>query len=210
MANLESQRLYILKRLGILKFLSVIEALLVGFLAFVFIKDAMIAMISAIFVGVFFYRLTSKKLIKSKKELETSVLKLFLMRHKAYFPINELSREEFMQFKLSEDLKEFHCEKGIKFKNFALYDVKFKDHLGRLFCGICLISKQVLNGGDEEQIYEKVMGKNFTLSSYFAKDGKALIACLTNPFFVDLKKNVEENHKIMQGNLEKLNSLLNA
>ena len=210
MANLESQRLYILKRLGILKFLSVIEALLVGFLAFVFIKDAMIAMISAIFVGIFFYRLTSKKLIKSKKELETSVLKLFLMRHKAYFPINELSREEFMQFKLSEDLKEFYCEKGIKFKNFALYDVKFKDHLGRLFCGICLISKQVLNGGDEEQIYEKVVGKNFTLSRYFAKDGKALIAYLTNPFFVDLKKNVEENHKIMQGNLEKLNSLLNA
>lgn len=210
MANLESQRLYILKRLGILKFLSVIEALLVGFLAFVFIKDAMIVMISAIFVGVFFYRLTSKKLIKSKKELETSVLKLFLMRHKAYFPINELSREEFMQFKLSEDLKEFHCEKGIKFKNFALYDVKFKDHLGRLFCGICLISKQVLNGGDEEQIYEKVVGKNFTLSRYFAKDGKALNACLTNPFFVDLKKSVEENHKIMQGNLEKLNSLLNA
>ncbi|EOB2210808.1 poly(A) polymerase [Campylobacter upsaliensis] len=210
MANLESQRLYILKRLGILKFLSLIEALLVGFLAFVFIKDMVIAIIGAMFVGVFFYRLTSKRLIKSKKELETSVLKLFLMRHKAYFPINELSREEFMQFKLSEDLKEFHCEKGIKFKNFALYDVKFKDHLGRFFCGICLISKQVLNGGDEEQIYKKVVGKNFELSSYFAKEGRVLIACLANPFFVNLKKNVEENLKIMQGNLEKLNSLFNA
>ncbi|MBS4240821.1 poly(A) polymerase [Campylobacter vulpis] len=210
MANLESQRLYILKRLGILKFLSVIEALLVGFLAFVFIKDVMIAIISAIFVGVFFYRFTSKRLIKAKKELEFNVLKLFLTHHKAYFPKKPILQKEFASLNLSENLKEFQAGEGIEFKSFTLYDVKFKDELGRFFCGICLISKQVLNGGDENQIYKKVVGKNFELSSYFAKDGKALIACLANPFFVDLKKSVEENHQIMQGNLEKLNSLLNA
>lgn len=210
MINLENQRLYILKRLGILKSLSLIEALLVGFLAFVFIKDVMIAIIGAIFVGVFFYRLTSKRLIKSKKELETSVLKLFLARQKAHFPKKPLLQEEFASLNLSENLKEFQAGEGIEFKNFTLYDVKFKDKLGRFFCGICLISKLGLNGGDEEQIYKKVVGKNFTLSSYFAKDGRVLIACLANPFFVDLKKSVEENHKTMQENLEKLNSLFNA
>ncbi|HIH2228707.1 TPA: poly(A) polymerase, partial [Campylobacter coli] len=52
--SLENKRLYILKRLGILKFLSVVEALLVGFLAFVFTKDILIALILAVFVGIFF------------------------------------------------------------------------------------------------------------------------------------------------------------
>ncbi|EFN2817665.1 poly(A) polymerase, partial [Campylobacter coli] len=57
--SLENKRLYILKRLGILKFLSVVEALLVGFLAFVFTKDILIALILAVFVGIFFFRLTA-------------------------------------------------------------------------------------------------------------------------------------------------------
>ena len=58
--SLENSRLYILKRLGILKFLSVIEALLVGFLVFVFIRDTLIAVILAIFVGVFSFVLQPK------------------------------------------------------------------------------------------------------------------------------------------------------
>ena len=53
--SLENNRLYILKRLGVLKFLSIIEALLVGFLAFVFTKDILIALILAVFVGIFLF-----------------------------------------------------------------------------------------------------------------------------------------------------------
>lgn len=75
--SLENNRLYILKRLGILKFLSVIEALLVGFLAFVFIRDALIAVILAVFVGVFFFRFTAKKLKLAQKELQIDALNLF-------------------------------------------------------------------------------------------------------------------------------------
>lgn len=67
--SLENSRLYILKRLGILKFLSVIEALLVGFLVFVFIRDTLIAVILAIFVGVFFFRFTAKKLKLAQKKI---------------------------------------------------------------------------------------------------------------------------------------------
>ena len=67
--SLENRRLDILKRLRILKFLSLIEALLVGFLAFVFIKDALIAVILAIFVGIFFFRFTAKKLKFHKKSV---------------------------------------------------------------------------------------------------------------------------------------------
>lgn len=59
--SLENNRLYMLKRLGILKFLSIIEALLVGFLAFVFIRDALIAVILAVFVGVFFLSFYNQK-----------------------------------------------------------------------------------------------------------------------------------------------------
>ncbi|WP_240811520.1 poly(A) polymerase [Campylobacter helveticus] len=207
MLNLETQRLYLLKRLGVLKFLSVIEALLVGFLAFVFIKDVMIAFALAIFVGVFFFRLTSKRLINAKKELELSILNYFLARHKAHFTKKRLLQEEFTRLELSESLKEFRCGEGIKFKAFTLYDVKFKDELGHFFCGICLMAHQAINGGKEEQIYQKLKEKSFEISSYFARDKNALIACLQNPFFVDFKKSVEENLKTMQGNLEKLNSL---
>ena len=83
--SLENSRLYILKRLGILKFLSVIEALLVGFLVFVFIRDTLIAVILAIFVGVFFFRFTSKKLKVAQKKLQIDALNLFLRRLGAKF-----------------------------------------------------------------------------------------------------------------------------
>ncbi len=104
--SLENNRLYILKRLGILKFLSIIEALLVGFLAFVFIRDALIAVILAVFVGVFFFRFTAKKLKLAQKELQINALNLFLRRFGAKFKKQSLSQKDFLKLGLTKDLKD--------------------------------------------------------------------------------------------------------
>lgn len=108
--SLENNRLYILKRLGILKFLSIIEALLVGFLAFVFIRDALIAVILAVFVGVFFFRFTAKKLKLAQKELQIDALNLFLRRFGAKFKKQSLSQKDFLQLGFTKDLKEFKSQ----------------------------------------------------------------------------------------------------
>ncbi|EIP3661989.1 poly(A) polymerase, partial [Campylobacter coli] len=108
--SLENKRLYILKRLGILKFLSVVEALLVGFLAFVFTKDILIALILAVFVGIFFFRLTAKKLKLAQKELQINALNLFLRRFGAKFKKQSLSQKDFLKLGLTKDLKEFKSQ----------------------------------------------------------------------------------------------------
>ncbi|EAL0953179.1 poly(A) polymerase, partial [Campylobacter coli] len=164
--SLENNRLYILKRLGVLKFLSIIEALLVGFLAFVFTKDILIALILAVFVGIFFFRLTAKKLKLAKKELEIDALNLFLRRFGAKFRKESLSQKDFLKLELSENLKDFKSQNCFEFKEFKIYDINFIDENKRFFCGILLeILKPSKNPSfeDEEKIYVKLQDKNFTL-----------------------------------------------
>lgn len=135
--SLENNRLYILKRLGILKFLSIIEALLVGFLAFVFIRDALIAVILAVFVGVFFFRFTAKKLKLAQKELQINALNLFLRRFGAKFKKQSLSQKDFLKLGLTKDLKEFKSQNCFEFKDFKIYDIQFLDENKRFFAEFC-------------------------------------------------------------------------
>lgn len=209
--SLENKRLYILKRLGILKFLSVVEALLVGFLAFVFTKDILIALILAVFVGIFFFRLTAKKLKLAKKELELDALNLFLRRFGAKFKKESLSQKDFLKLELSKDLKDFKSQNCFEFKEFKIYDIHFIDENKRFFCGILLeILKPSKNPSfeDEEKIYVKLQDKNFTLNHIFSKDNCYLIATLKNPFFIDLKESLEKNFKILEENLNSIKNKL--
>ena len=209
--SLENRRLYILKRLGILKILSVIEALLVGFLAFVFIKDTLIAVILAIFIGIFFFRFTSKKLNLAKKELEFNVLNLFLRRFEAKSQKESLSQKDFLKLKLTHNLKEFKSQNCFKFKEFRIYDIQFLDENKRFFCGILLEilkSKKKIDFDDEEQIYIKLQNKNFTLNHIFSKQNYYLIATLSNPFFIDFKENINDNFKNLEENLNSIKNKL--
>ncbi|HED6758707.1 TPA: poly(A) polymerase [Campylobacter jejuni] len=209
--SLENNRLYILKRLGILKFLSVVEALLVGFLAFVFTKDILIALILAVFVGIFFFRLTAKKLKLAKKELEIDALNLFLRRFGAKFRKESLSQKDFLKLELSENLKDFKSQNCFEFKEFKIYDINFIDENKRFFCGILLeILKPSKNPSfeNEEQIYIKLQDKNFTLNHIFSKENHYLIATLSNPFFIDVKKDLESNFKDLEENLNSIKNKL--
>ncbi|ECL0158387.1 poly(A) polymerase [Campylobacter jejuni] len=209
--SLENKRLYILKRLGILKFLSVVEALLVGFLAFVFTKDILIALILAVFVGIFFFRLTAKKLKLAKKELEIDALNLFLRRFGAKFRKESLSQEDFLKLELSENLKDFKSQNCFEFKDFKIYDIQFLDENKRFFCGILLeilSANQNPSFEDEEQIYIKLKDKNFTLNHIFSKENHYLIATLSNPFFIDMKKDLKSNFKDLEENLNSIKNKL--
>ncbi len=209
--SLENKRLYILKRLGILKFLSVVEALLVGFLAFVFTKDILIALILAVFVGIFFFRLTAKKLKLAKKELEIDALNLFLRRFGAKFKKQSLSQKDFLQLGFTKDLKEFKSQNCFEFKDFKIYDIQFLDENKRFFCGILLeilSANQNPSFEDEEQIYIKLKDKNFTLNHIFSKENHYLIATLSNPFFIDMKKDLKSNFKDLEENLNSIKNKL--
>ncbi len=209
--SLENNRLYILKRLGILKFLSIIEALLVGFLAFVFTKDILIALILAVFVGIFFFRLTAKKLKLAKKELEIDALNLFLRRFGAKFRKESLSQKDFLKLELSENLKDFKSQNCFEFKEFKIYDINFIDENKRFFCGILLeilSANQNPSFEDEEQIYIKLKDKNFTLNHIFSKENHYLIATLSNPFFIDMKKDLKSNFKDLEENLNSIKNKL--
>ncbi|MDX2331224.1 poly(A) polymerase [Campylobacter hepaticus] len=205
--NLENQRLYILKRLGILKFLSILEALLIAFLIFVFIKDILIAIIASVFVGIFFFNFTSKKLKLAKKDWEIKVLNLFLRRIGAKFKKEGLSQKDFLKLELIENLKEFQSQNCFELKDFKIYDIQFLDLNKNLFCGILLeIIKTNKNTQfkDKEKIYTKLKHKNFTLDHIFSKQNYYLIATLSNPFFIDFKKDLANNLKILEKNLDSI------
>ncbi|WP_348518721.1 poly(A) polymerase [Campylobacter sp. CCS1377] len=208
--SLENRRLYILKRLGILKLLSVIEALLVGFLAFVFTRDAIICLASAVLVGIFFFRLTSRKLLRSKEELQIQVLNLFLRRQGAKFQSQGLSEEEFKKLALIENLKEFKSKNHFIFKDFEIYDIWFKTHSNHFFCGILLEYKnniKNLPNNDIEVIFTKLKHKNFDTQFYFYHKNFMLIASLCNPFFIDFSLSLESNFKNLEQNFIKIQTL---
>ncbi|MGH2306085.1 poly(A) polymerase [Campylobacter taeniopygiae] len=204
MDALENQRILISKRLKILKILSVFESLIVLFLAFVFIRDAVISLILAVFVGIFFFRFTSKKLILAKKELQINALNLFLKRYGAKFKKKGLSQKDFLKLEFVSDLKDFKSQNCFDFKEFKIYDVQFINENKDFFCGILL---QSLNSNkkhdfnDEKNIYTKLKNKNFTLDHIFNKNNYFLIATLQNPFFIDLSQNLKDNFEILEKNL---------
>ncbi|MCW1360363.1 poly(A) polymerase [Campylobacter jejuni] len=208
--SLENERLYILKRLGILKLLSVIEALLVGFLAFVFTRDAIICLASAVLVGIFFFRLTSRKLLRSKEELQIQVLNLFLRRQGAKFQNQGLSEEEFKKLALIENLKEFKSKNHFIFKDFEIYDIWFKTHSNHFFCGILLECKNEIKNppnNDIELIFTKLKHKNFDTQFCFYYKNFILIASLRNPFFIDFSLSLESNFKNLEQNFIKIQTL---
>ncbi|MBK1963519.1 poly(A) polymerase [Campylobacter novaezeelandiae] len=205
MQDLENQRVFIIKRLAILKFLSIIEAFLVGFLAFVFTKDLLIALILAIFAGIFFFRFASRKLKKSQKELEINILRSFLYRFKAKFKQTGINQKEFEALGLSETLSEFKSFNTFEFKDFIIYDLQFIDERKRYFCGI-LIEFLKINEktyfDNEEKIYTKLQDKFFSVEFCFGKEKNYLISTLTSPFFIDFKQTVEHNLKNLEKNLQ--------
>lgn len=205
--SLENERLYILKRLGILKLLSVIEALLVGFLVFVFTRDAIICLASAVFVGIFFFRLTSKKLNLAKNELEIKALNLFLRRFNAKIKKENLSQKDFLKLGLTENLKEFKSQNCFEFKEFKIYDICFLDENKRFFCGILLeILKPNIKAkfNDKDKIYIKLKDKKFALDHIFSKQNHFLVATLSNPFFIDTKKDMQSNFENLEKNLNSI------
>ncbi|MBZ7942256.1 poly(A) polymerase [Campylobacter molothri] len=204
MDALENQRIFISKRLKILKFLSTLEAIIVLFLAFVFTKDSIISLILALLVGIFFFRFTSKKLILAKKELQINALNLFLKRFGAKFKKEGLNQKDFLKLEIVSDLKEFKSQNCFDFKEFKIYDVQFINTNKEFFCGILL---QSLNSNkkhdfsDEKNIYTKLKNKNFTLDYILNKNNYFLIATLKNPFFIDLNQNLKDNFEILEKNL---------
>ncbi|KAA6225201.1 poly(A) polymerase [Campylobacter sp. LR196d] len=192
--ELERARIFILKRLGILKFLSVIESLLVMFLAFIFIKDLIIALILGVFICVFFYRITSKKLKNSLNNLEEEVLSLFLRQNNAKINKKAILLKDFESLNLSEKLNEFNSLKPLIFENFSLCDIKFKDDKKRFFCGVLIQSKLAKKEfKNEESIYQKLNKKEFDMSAIFGFKGNYLIASMQNPFFINLKEPIKVN-----------------
>ncbi|EIA4386891.1 poly(A) polymerase, partial [Campylobacter jejuni] len=60
----------------------------------------------------------------------------------------------------------------------------------------------------EEQIYIKLTDKNFALNHIFSKENHYLIATLSNPFFIDIKKDFENNFKNLEENLNSIKNKL--
>ncbi|MBK1972596.1 poly(A) polymerase [Campylobacter sp. TTU-622] len=213
MQNLEKQRVFLIKRLGILKFLSILEAFLIGFLSFIFIKDLLIALILAIFTGIFFFRFISKKLKKNQKELELNILKLFLCRFGAKLKQIGINQKEFEALALSEKLEEIKSFNTFKFNDFTIYDLQFIDERKRYFCGILIkfskINKEI-RFDNEEIIYNKLKDKFFNIKFCFGKEKNYLISTLTHPFFIDFNHSVEDNLKNLEKNLQMIkNKFLN-
>ncbi|AJC94784.1 poly(A) polymerase [Campylobacter volucris] len=207
--DFEAIRIALNKRLKALQILAFAEALVVFFLIFQFSKDLIIALFGASLAGVLFFRILGKKLMWGRNELVFKMCEEFLKQNNASFDKQGFKQEYFEKIGFDFTLKNYHSQNSFVFKNFTLYDVKFKDEFGNFFCGILLCSKnlkqdiQVTN-----DIFEKVKDKEFSIQKILKKDDFLLIACLKNPFFADLKISSELNFKLFRVNLEKIQTLL--
>ncbi len=207
MQDLENNRLFILKRLGILRLLSIIEAVLVCFLAFVFIKDILIAIILACMLGILFFKFTSKRLILAKKELETKLTRLFLRQNKASLKNDSISEKDFLNLAFVDKISEFKSLNSFYFEDFVLYDLLFKDEFKRSFSGILISFKKDIKSDindDISQIFVKIRDKNFNTKLVCKKGKNLLISSLKNPFFPNLSLSVRKNLDLMQENLQKI------
>lgn len=134
-----------------------------------------------------------------------------MRRFGAKFKKQSLSQKDFLKLGLTKDLKEFKSQNCFEFKDFKIYDIQFLDENKRFFCGILL---EILSANknpsfeNEEQIYIKLQDKNFTLNHIFSKENHYLIATLSNPFFIDVKKDLESNFKDLEENLNSIKNKL--
>lgn len=207
--DFEAIRIALNKRLKALQILAFAEALIVFFLIFQFSKDLIISLFGASLAGVLFFRILGKKLMWGRNELVFKMCEELLKQNNASFDKQGFKQEDFEKIGFGFALKTYHSQNSFVFKNFTLYDVKFKDEFGNFFCGILLYSKslkqdiQVTN-----DIFEKVKDKEFSIQKILKKGDFLLIACLKNPFFADLKISSELNFKLFRVNLEKIQTLL--
>ena len=210
MQDLEDNRLFLLNRLGILRLLSIIEALVIGFLAFVFIKDLIIAVILACIVGILFFRFTSKKLILAKNELELNITRLFLRQNKAKLKLSSINEKDFLKLNFLQNLSEFKSVNSFEFDDFKLYDLLFKDEFKRAFCGVLVCFNKELKqdaNADISDIFIRVKDRNFNTNVFFKKGNSVLIPSLKNPFFANLNLTVKTNLELMQENLKKIRNI---
>lgn len=195
----------ILKKIQILKILSFIEAIIVLYLGFVLSKDFIIALAVSVFVGVFFYRFLSSRLLKRQEDIKNELLRHFLEQNKAKFTHNLQA--------LVLPFADFKAINGIEFVDFKLYDVSFKNANGGAFMGVLIELKKAnfksnLAIIDENALFERLKNKDFNTDKIYIKSKFALIATLSNPFFISFKLSLKENLAKMQSNLAQIQSLI--
>lgn len=208
---LEFERANIIKRLGVLRFLAILESLIVLFLAFVLSKDAIISLCAAVFVGVFFYRFLSRKLLARQAFIQSEFLRHFLVQNNAKFTNDSLD-EKALQ-KLTLPFESVKTSGGVEFPHFLLYDISFKSVGNGAFIGVLIRLKNArfkpnLSNIDENALFQRLRSTGFDTQRLFIKDEFALIASLTNPFFVNAKLNLSQNLAQMNENLSKIQSLI--
>ncbi|TQR56018.1 hypothetical protein [Campylobacter troglodytis] len=244
---LQQQRSKIFKSLDLLRLLAFLEAFIVFFLAFVASEDLIIALAVSIFVGVFFYRFLSKKLLLRQKNIENRLLKLFLKQNKAKF--KQGLEAKFLQ-ELIPSCASIKTANIFEFKDFILCDLSFKNLSGKSFVGLMLVLKdddltgltstknsqldinsaldqekafdpnkartqtlkpkfkEKLSSIDEDELFERLEGAEFSTKRLFIKKNIALIASLKNPFFIDKKLSLKKNLEQMNANLAKIQALI--
>lgn len=208
---LEFERASIVKRLGILRFLALIESLIVLYLAFVLSKDAIISLCIAVFVGVFFYRFLSRRLLARQNFIQRECLRQFLAQQNAEFKNDSLNEKALQRLALPfENIK---TSGGVEFPAFKLYDISFKNASNGAFIGVLLVLQNAvfkpnLPSIDENALFQRLSSKDFDTQRLFIKGEFALIATLTNPFFVDFRLNLNQNLAQMKANLDKIQSLI--
>lgn len=208
---LETERQLIFKRLKILKFLSLIESLIALYLAFVLSKDAIISLAIAVFVGVFFYRFLSRRLLARQNALESEFLRAFLARHKAEFKGTKLDENALQRLALP--FEQVKTGAGVEFSRFFLYDISFKNASGGAFIGVLLVLKNAqfkanLPSLDENALFERLSHTDFETQKLFVRGEFALIVSLKNPFFISPKLNLEQILAQMNENLAKIQALI--
>lgn len=209
--TLDLERASIFKRLAILKFLALLESVIVLYLAFVLSKDAIIALCAAVFVGVFFYRLLSRRLLARQRAIENELLQHFLAQNNAKFKgagIDETTLQ-----KLALPFSDIKTSAGVEFARFLLYDTSFKNASGGAFMGVLIVLKNAefkadLPCIDENALFEKLNFAHFDTQRLFIKGEFALIATLQNPFFISPKLSLSQNLAQMNENLGKIESLI--
>lgn len=207
--NLDFEWTKILKKIQILKILSFIEAIIVLYLAFVLSKDVVIAFCLSVFVGIVFYKLCSRKLLQRQKIIKNELLSHFLRKNHAKFTGKSFDTTNLNNFPFAE----FKAINGIEFKDFTLYDASFKNANDGTFMGIFIELKEVkfkknLPLSDENALFKKLKNVKFSTNTLYIKDKFALIASLTNPFFISSKLSLSQNLDIMKANLAQIQSLL--
>lgn len=208
---LEFERASIIKRLGILRFLAIIESLIVLYLVFVMSKDAIISLCIAVFVGVVFYRFLSRKLLTRQNFIQSECLRQFLAQQNAEFNNDSLNEKALQRLALPFENIKTSC--GTQFPAFKLYDISFKNASNGAFIGVLLVLQNAafkpnLPSIDENALFQRLRSKDFDTQKIFVKDEFALIATLTNPFFVDAKLNLNQNLAQMKANLDKIENLI--